>query len=111
MRQVAAALIALGVIGIAPLESRDEQLAGWFDLPVQGGAATLAAFAIPLEDRAFALTILTRALHDSESRLGLSSAKLARIVADMATPTAGGVARREVITIPAPLDARTWREL
>ena len=110
MRRVVAALTALFLVGIAPLEARDEQLAGWFDLPVQGGAETLAALDLTLDDRAVTLPILARALHDRESRLGLSTAKLTRIVAEMTAPVAGGNGR-ETIAIPAPLDARTWREL
>src|SRR5687768_9846899 len=103
MRRVVAALLALSLAGIAPVESRDEPLAGWFDLPVQGGAATLATLAIPVEERAFTLPILARALHDSESRLGLSSAKVARLLADLA-PAAASASRPEALTIPAPLD-------
>jgi hypothetical protein len=109
MRRLVAALGALVLFGIAPLDGRDEQLAGWFDMPVHGGAETLAAFGITLDERAFTLPILARALHDTESRLGLSAAKLTRIVADVATAGRGG--GREAIAIPAPLDARIWREV
>jgi len=111
MRLVVAALLAAGVLGTGAPDGRDEALPGWFDLPVQGGAATLEALGISLEERAFTLPILARALYDRESRVSLSAAGLIREVAATAARTVENGPDREVIGIPAPLDAPIWREL
>ncbi|MBA3269899.1 MAG: hypothetical protein H0T71_05260, partial [Acidobacteria bacterium] len=101
MRLVVAALLAAGVLGTGAPDGRNEALPGWFDLPVQGGAATLEALGISLEERAFTLPILARALYDRESRVSLSAAGLIREVAATAARTVENGPDREVIRIPA----------
>lgn len=111
MRRTVAALTVLGLLPLAPVEARDETLKGWFDLPVAGGVATLAAVGIPLEERALTLSLLARAIHGRETRTGLPPDRLSRLVSAITTPPLGAVTAPESVDIPAPLDAETWREL
>ena len=107
-RVAACSLVAL--LAAMPVSGRQGRT-GWFDLPVQGGAATLASLGIPVEERALTLSLMARALHDRETRFS----KAPRIVIDIlnatATPAVGADTGRESIDVPAPLDADTWRQL
>jgi hypothetical protein len=106
---VAAALLML--LGPASRDTPAQHLPGWFDLPVAGGRATLAAIGIPPEERALTLTIAARAIDDRETRIALTPARVAGLLAAMAAPTVGATTDREYIDIPAPLDLETWRQL
>lgn len=107
----AAALVVLALLTTTALEGRDEPRPGWFDLPIHGGTATLAALGIPPEERALTLPILARAIHDRESRVGLAPGKLTRLIAAMSMPTIGEVTSADRLDIPAPLSAEVWRNL
>lgn len=82
---------------------REEPLAGWFELPVPGGEATLVSLGLTLDERAFTLPILARVLHDRDQqvRMGAALARLG-VTAHAAT---------ESITVPAPLTASIWRDV
>ncbi|HUE89911.1 MAG TPA: hypothetical protein VMO26_27855 [Vicinamibacterales bacterium] len=108
MRRAVAALLALSLIGIAGLDARDEQLPGWFDLPVPGGVPTLEALEMTLDERAFTLTVLARGLHDRDQRIGLTPARLAKVLEDLTADTSSS---HEATSIPAPLEASIWRDL
>ena len=102
-------IAALLTLLFAPraLEARQESLPGWFDLPVPGGAATLAALGIAEDERAVTLAILARALHDRDARVGLTQTRFMSLVPPFGATTSQG----DTLTIPVPLDARTWRQL
>jgi hypothetical protein len=109
MRWRLAACCLAGVLAATPASGQSRP--GWFDLPVQGGAATLAAFGIPDAERALTLTLLSRSLHDRETRFATSPDLITSIVHATATPAVGADTSREAIHIPAPLDADTWRQM
>jgi hypothetical protein len=102
-----AALLALAMSLPGGSEARTDQLPGWFDLAVPGGEPTLAALGMTLEDRAFTLSVLARAFYDREQRIGLSSAGLVQLFADVSAPDAP----QSTVFVPAPLDAAAWRSL
>ena len=108
MRPLVAALLALSLVGLRGLDARDEQIPGWFDLPVPGGAATLEALAMTLDERALTLPVLARGLYDRDQRIGITQARLATVLTDIdvqPTPPA------DTIAIPAPLDVAIWRDV
>src|SRR5687768_11152371 len=109
MRRSLLAGIAVALLSVAALPARDTSLAGWFDLPVQGGSTALAALGIDADERALTLPILARALYDRQSRLGRSADIVPALLAAATVPTVGAVTEAETIAIPAPLDAETWR--
>jgi hypothetical protein len=106
----AIALSAFVLVGCARVVAAQEPLAQWFDLPVPGGRTTLEAFGISADERAFTLSILTRALNDRESRVGLTPPRAAALLASIEEPAAGD-SDADRISVPAPLDARTWWQL
>ncbi len=84
-----------------------DQIPGWFELAVTGGGTTLDALGIPSRERAFTLPIIARALHDRDGRVGMTQPRLTKLLAEVAaTPSTG-----DQVTVPAPLDARIWRQL
>jgi hypothetical protein len=103
----AIALCALIVAGESGFQGR-EDLRAWFDLPVPGGLATLEALGIAKDERAFTLPILARALNDRESRVGLTPARSAAL---LAAATAQSRPESEAVAVPAPLDAKAWGQL
>jgi hypothetical protein len=108
MRRLVAALLALSLIGASGLNARDEQIPGWFDLQVPGGVATLEALDMTLDDRAFTLPVLARGLYDRDQRIGITQARLGRILAELGEqPASTG----DPIAIPVPLSAELWRDL
>jgi hypothetical protein len=108
MRRVVAALLALNLVGVTGLDARDEQIPGWFDLPVPGGVPTLEALEMTLEERALTLPVLARGLYDRDQRIGITQARLATVLVQINGQTASS---RDTIAIPAPLDASIWRDL
>jgi hypothetical protein len=105
-------LAAAGLAGLlTAVAVTGQSRSGWFDLPVQGGAATLASLGVPDIERALTLPLLARALHDRETRFANSPKLLTSIVRSTSTPAVGADTNRESIDIPAPLDADTWRQL
>ena len=110
MRWRAAACSLVALVVTMPVHGRQSRT-GWFDLPVQGGAATLASLGIPVEERALALPLMARALHDRETRFSKAPRLVIDILNATATPAVGADTERESIDIPAPLDADTWRQL
>ena len=108
MRRLVAALLALSLIIGSGLDARDEPIPGWFDLPVPGGIATLEALEMTLEERAFTLPVLARGLYDRDQRIGITQARLAKVLAEIDAQSASS---RETVAIPAPLEADIWREL
>ncbi len=108
MRRLVAALLALSLIIGSGLDARDEPIPGWFDLPVPGGIATLEALEMTLEERAFTLPVLARGLYDRDQRIGITQARLAKVLAEI---DAQSPSSRETVAIPAPLEADIWREL
>ena len=111
MRHAVAALYLAACAAVAGFEARDTPLPGWFDLAVPGGAGTLAALGIPLDERAFTLPILARAAHDSDRRISLPSERLTRILSAIAAPAVSGGTDVDSVVIPAPLNADIWRDL
>ena len=107
MRRVVPALLALSLIGVTGSHARDEQIPGWFDLPVPGGLPTLEALEMTLEERALTLPVLARGLYDRDQRIGITQARLATVLADLSTQASSG----DPIAIPAPLSADIWRDL
>ncbi len=59
-----------------------------------------------LDDRALTLPVLARGLYDRDQRIGITQARLARILSEISAAASDGV-----ISIPAPLDAGIWRDL
>ncbi len=111
MRYAVAVLLLSAGLALPRVEGRDTPIPGWFDLPVPGGAGTMAALGIPVEERALSLPILARAAQDADSRAALSPERMTQILAAVTVPSAGEVTEVESIVVPAPLDAETWREL
>jgi hypothetical protein len=107
MRRVVAALLALSLIGASGRNARDEQVPGWFDLPVPGGLPTLEALDMTLDERAFTLPVLARGLYDRDQRIGITQARLARVLTELGESSSSG----DAIAIPAPLTADLWRDL
>ena len=107
MRRGVAALGAVFLLFLAPLNARQE-LHGWFDVSVPGGTATLEALGIAPEERALTLHILARCLHDRDTRVGLTPARVFSLLDTNATAQRG---EGDAAAIPLPLDARTWRQL
>jgi hypothetical protein len=83
--------------------AREEALPGWFDLTVPGGENTLLALNLSLDERAFTLPILARALHDRDQQVRLTANRSQLFTTIQ--PSDDG------ITIPAPLDAKAWAEI
>ena len=83
--------------------AREDSLPGWFDLEVPGGELTLRALDVTLEERASTLPVLARALHDRDQYIRLTST-----FADLRATSDASASR---VTIPAPLDANTWRDI
>jgi hypothetical protein len=110
MRWRVAACVLTMLADAAPAASGQSR-PGWFNLPVQGGAPSLAALGIPVEERAQALPLLARALHDRETGLARSPRLVTDLVRATTTPAVGADTIGESIDIPAPLDAETWRRL
>jgi hypothetical protein len=108
MRRLVAALLALSLIGATGLNARDEQIPGWFDLPVPGGLPTLEALDMTLEERAFTLPVLARGLYDRDQRIGITQARLARVLSEL-DPRSQSTG--DAIAIPAPLAADLWHDL
>ncbi len=79
MRRTVAALLGLTAV-VVGVEARDTRLPGWFDLPIAGGEATLAALGIEPDERALTLPVLSRALEDRQSRLGRAPDALQRVL-------------------------------
>jgi hypothetical protein len=94
MRAVVGVLTA-AVFWASTALASETVLAGWFDLPVPGGTATLAGLGIPREERALTLSLLARAVDER----GPSAAAFA------------AAAEAEPVTVPAPLSADAWRRL
>ena len=107
MRRVVAALGAVVVFACEGAHARQE-FAGWSDLPVPGGTATLDALGIADEHRALTLPILARALYDRDTRIGPTPARVFALLKAAATSQDGD---GHAISIPLPLDAKTWRQL
>ena len=103
----AIALCALLVVGGSGFQAREDGRA-WFDLPVPGGLSTLESLGIAKDERAFTLLILARALNDRESRVGLTPARSAALLAAAAARTGPDA---EAVSVPAPLDAKAWAQL
>lgn len=111
MRRLVAAALAVLCAGQASADTRDTTLNGWFELPVPGGPATLTALEIHADERALTLPILARAVYDRHSRLGRDPLRLTQVLQAAAVPAVGEVVDAPAITVPAPLDAETWRAL
>jgi hypothetical protein len=88
-------------------EARNEPPAGWFDLDVPGGEATLSALGFSLEERAFTLPVLARAWHDRDQRGATVDARTSKVLAELRSRAGSPSA----LTIPAPLDAAAWRDI
>ncbi len=110
MRRTAVPIVAALCLTAATLEARDTPIPGWFDLPVPGGAATLAALGIPPEERAHTIPILARMAYDTE-RGGRATPQRVFDLFTGATRAAAATANAEALVVPAPLDAETWRDL
>lgn len=104
-------LIALAIAGPVGAQTLPDTLPGWFDLSVPGGITTLEALDIAADERALTLPILARALHDRDARIGLTEQRLSAALASAVAPATGGNVARDEVTVPAPLDARTWEQL
>jgi hypothetical protein len=102
------ALSALVLVAASSPEAHDELLPGWFDLQVPGGEAALAALGFTLQDRAFTLPVLARALFDRDQRVPTAAARLTEVRAQL---TAYAQSSSDAITIAAPLDAEAWRDI
>lgn len=113
MRSRVAACLVAGLVAsaVGGAAGGHQSIPGWFDLPVQGGASTLAALGIDVDERALTLSILARALHDRETTLTATPRAVPQLLAATTTPPVGADVARELIEIPAPLDEVTWREL
>jgi hypothetical protein len=98
-----AALSALVVLAASGSAAREDPLPGWFDLEVPGGELTLRAFDVSLDERAQTLAVLARSLHDRDQYVRLSGS-----FAELRSSPDTSAGR---ITIPAPLDANTWRDI
>ena len=109
MRWGLAAGVLAGVLATAAVSGQSRP--GWFDLPVQGGAATLASLGIPDAERGLTLSLLARAVYDRETRLADAPHLITSIVSATATPAVGADTHSETMDVPAPLDADTWRHL
>jgi hypothetical protein len=105
----AAAVLACALLTTTGLAASDEPRPGWFDLPIRGGIAALAAFGIPPEERALTLPILARAILDRESRVGIAPERLAGLIGGASSGIGGASGDR--VDIPAPLSAEVWRTL
>jgi hypothetical protein len=102
---VRAALCALMLAWCAPrgAAAREDVLPGWFDLEIPGGAATLEALNLSMDERAFTLPILARVLHDRDQQARFTAA-LPRLRAAMTSSD-------DAIAIPAPLSTAVWRDI
>jgi hypothetical protein len=107
MRGAVEGLVAVVLFAVVTVDGRDTQLRGWFDLPVVGGASTLAALGIPLDERALTLSIASRLIYGRDSRLGMSPDQVMRILANAKASDGEG----ERISVPAPLTDEIWRRL
>jgi hypothetical protein len=104
MRRVVAVCVLLGLGSIGwPVHT--QPLQEWFDLSVPGGAATLEELRIDLDERAFTIPLIARALYDRESRIGLTHARVLAVLATAAKSPS------EAVEIPLPLEVRIWRQL
>jgi hypothetical protein len=101
-------LVTVMLAAAAAPQARDERLPGWFDLAVPGGEATLLALDLSLEERAFTLPVLARALHDRDHRGPTFEPHVVKLLAQLKTQTDNAA---DVISVPAPLDAEVWRDL
>ena len=110
MRRTVAAVLGLTAV-VVGVEARDTRLPGWFDLPIAGGEATLAALGIEPDERAMTLPVLSRALEDRQSRLGRAPDALQRMLDQTTAGALGGTPDAEATVVPAPLSAEVWREL
>lgn len=88
-------------------QARDGRLAGWFDLDVPGGEATLAALGQSVDERAFTLPMVARALFVRDQRISVSDAQLAKMLAEIAADAGSS----DSLTVPVPLDANTWLDI
>jgi hypothetical protein len=110
MLRTVVALLGL-TAAFAGIDARDTRLPGWFDLPVPGGEATLAALGIETDERALTLPVLSRAMEDRQSRLGRAPGTLQRILEQTTAAAVGGTSDAEATVVPAPLSAEVWRGL
>ena len=110
MLRTVVALLGLTAI-VVGIDARDTRLPGWFDLPVPGGEATLAALGIEPDERALTLPALSRAIEDRQSRLGRVPGTLQRILEQTTAAAVGGTPDAEATVVPAPLSAEVWRDL
>lgn len=101
------ALVALSLASPRALEAGQPPLEGWFDLALPGGVETLDALGIAADERALTLPILARALHDRDNRVGVPRGALLSLLPPAGTP----VSAENAVTIPVPLEARSWRQL
>jgi hypothetical protein len=93
MRRAALVVVA-AVLCATTTRARETVVPGWFDLPVPGGAATLASFGIDQEERALTLPLLARSLDERPQRA-----------------TVNAIAAAPTIDIPAPLTLDAWRHV
>jgi hypothetical protein len=105
MRRIVATLITFVLVATFGARSRAQSSSEWFDLTVPGGAATLETLGLAQDERAFAIPLLVRALYDRDSR----AAALAFQLQSLRTP--GDSDTGSTLTIPAPLDERTWWQI
>jgi hypothetical protein len=111
MRARLAAVATATVVSALGSGAATQSLPGWFDLPVHGGSATLAALGIADDERALTLSVLSRALHDREAALTRTPALVPRLMAATTTPAVGADSAAAIVEVPAPLDEATWRDL
>ena len=80
----------------------------WYDLPLAGGARTLAFLAIEPHDRAYTLQLVARILYGNESRAVTTLPRLVSFLRSV--PQAPGEGDGGT-TIPVPLSREAWRAL
>ncbi len=110
--------VALLVIGAwtllpPPVAAQPPLVPATFDLPVTGGAATLARLGIRPEDRAVALPLMARALHGAAAvnTSGSLAVTFTEIFGAVTTGTSVPVPPGDPAVILAPYSDRFWRRV